>query len=323
MTEALRPNRSMPEDIIPEIQRLENCGIRDFNIRRFRNSMQNYRQSLRLMNRSQRRIRRPIHKGSPYYMIGLCYTGLNDHNRALRYIVLAYIEDTLNVNFGEEDEADRMPAARVLRDYYGIQIAILREIKELVNGVKEAGNWTQIFRPENLLCILEQRTGIDRNNLVPQLTRPPPRVPRRQPFGFPQPWERRVFIGGNYQTHMPIIRHIERIVAECGYTPVVAFDVDIPRENTHDFTILLLHTCGYAIFEISTPAGQLMEIERTQDYANNVLLFFSRIEPDAPPSPYVTTMLQTMTQFGERLRIEGYEVPDDMEPIISDFLPQL
>ena len=46
-------------------------------------------------------------------MIGICYSVTNQHNQALRYITLAYIEDTLNVAFDHEDDADTKRNKRV------------------------------------------------------------------------------------------------------------------------------------------------------------------------------------------------------------------
>jgi hypothetical protein len=271
---------------------------------------------LEILNKAQEQIRRPIHKGAPLHMVGICYAATNQHDQALRHITLAYIEDTLNVAFDHEDEADRAPAAQMLRDFYGVRMEILRTIKQIANEAKKAGEWSNMFDPGTLLHRLEERLNIDGNTLTRQLVRAPPEIARRQPFGFPQPLEQRVFIGGNYQTHMPVIRHIEGLVSSLGYTPIVAFDVDIPREHTHHHTLLLLHTCRHAIFEISSPAGQLMEIERTRDYEDNVLLLYSRISPDSAPSPLVSTMIQTVGA-----RTEGYANLSDIDRIVRDFLP--
>jgi hypothetical protein len=250
-------------------------------------------------------------------MIGLCFSVTNQHNRALRYFALAYIEDTLNAGFNLEDEADATPAARTLRDFYGIRIEVLRTIKQISNAAKQASQWSRTRHPEELLRRLENRMNIDAGNLAGLLTHNPPQFGRRQPFGFPQSWERRVFVGGNYQTHMPALRRIERRVNSLGYTPILAFDVEIPRELTHHHTLLLLHTCGYAIFEVSSPSGQLMEIERTQDYDNQVLLLYSRRTPRAAPSPLVSSMVQTAG-----LRMEGYVELADIDRIIEEFLQQ-
>jgi hypothetical protein len=86
--------------------------------------------------------------------------------------------------------------------------------------------------------------------------------------------------------------------------------------------MLLLHTCSFAIFEISNASGQLMEVERTLDYGTlnygtNVLLLFSRIAPGARPPPSVSSMLQTAG-----LRMEGYAELSDIDPMIRAFLPQ-
>lgn len=317
MTEIPSPDRSLPEDIRQEIARLEIEAVQRFNIRRFDDSRRLYHQMLEVLNVAQKKVERPIHKGTPLHMIGICHTATNQHDQALRYITLAYIEDTLNVAFDHEDEVDRAPAARMLRDFYGLRLDILRALKQIANEAKKAGEWSQIFDPETLLHRLEKKLHVDGDTLTNQLVRPPPQIAPRQPFGFPQPWEQRVFIGGNYQTHMPVIRHIEAVVNSLGYTPVVAFDVEIPRAHTHHHTLLLLHTCRYAIFEISSPAGQLMEIERVRDYENQALLLYSRISPDAAPSQLVSTMLQTAG-----LRTEGYADLVDIDPLIRDFLPQ-
>jgi hypothetical protein len=82
-----------------------------------------------------------------------------------------------------------------------------------------------------------------------------------------------------------------------------------------DRSLLLLHTCKFAIFEVSSPAGQLMEIERTIDYETDAMCLYSRLSDDARPSPYVSSMLRTMD-----IRLEGYTEFPDIDPIISDFL---
>jgi hypothetical protein len=312
------PDRSIPREFKQNISRLSIEASQRFNRRRFDAARELHEQILAVIERAQKSAGRPIHKGAPLYNIGVCFALTNRHNLALRNILLAYIEDTLNVAFGFEDEADRAPAAQMLRDFYGIRMDVLRTQKQIAYEVKQEDRWTAIFDPEELLQTLVERLGIDADNLSTVLTRPPPQIAPRQPLGFPQPWHERVFIGGNYQTHMPVIRHIENIVIALGYTPVIAFDVEMPRNLTHHHTLLLLHTCRYAIFEISSPAGQLMEIERTRDYENETLLLYSRISPDAAPSPLVSTMLQTTG-----LRTEGYTDLSDIDPIVRNFLPKV
>jgi hypothetical protein len=309
------PDRSIPTEFQQEVGNIEIQASQRFNTRHFDGARELFQRILEITVNAQDQVHRPIHKGSPYYNIGVCYALTNHHEQALNNIVLAYIEDTLNVGFGLEDEADRFPAAQMLRDFYAIRMGVMRTIKGFVFEIKEQGQWTTIFDPHVIYHRLVEQIGPEANNLVNLLIRPPPQVPPRQPLGFPQPWEQRVFIGGNYQTHMPVIRHIQNIVILMGLTPVIAFDVEMPRNDTHHRTLLLLHTCRYAIFEISSPAGQLMEIERTRDYGNTTLLLYSRISPEAAPSPLVSTMIQTAG-----LRTEGYAEFTEIEPIIRDFL---
>ena len=321
MSSIILPDRTIPIDIRQNVEKLEIEAITNFNLRRFNEARKLYQQILDLLTQTQNIIKRPIHKGGPLHMIGMCYVVTNHPEQALRYIMLAYIEDTLNVAFAMEYEADTTPAARMLRDFYHLQPVLLQIIKQLAQKAKLKGEWSGILEPIVILQRLEKSEKIDSNNLTRQLTQPASTIPTRQPLGFPQPWDIRVFIGGNYQTHMAVIRHIEKIVLALGYVPVVAFDMDIPRERTHHDTLMLLHTCRYAIFEISSPAGQLMEIERANDYNTEFLLLYSTIEPEAPPSPLVSSMILTMISTTGN-RIEGYAQLSDIDSIISRFLPQ-
>ena len=66
---------------------------------------------------------------------------------------------------------------------------------------------------------------------------------------IPGEYERRVFIGGNYDS-MPGLREIEKFVKDLKFVPVLAYDCNIPRSQVHDYTLLLLHSCKFAIFEI-------------------------------------------------------------------------
>jgi len=300
------PVRSLPADISEQVHEIEFRAITVFNARSFNDSRILYQQILDLIIETQERIGRPIHKGAPLHMIGICYSGENNHLEAIRYITLAYIEDTLNVGYQQENEADNTPAGRMLRNFYRAPPDLLNDIKETVQDIKRRNQWPTILDPNQILSQI-------RPSIVP-----PPQVletPETIPFGFPEPWDNRVFIGGSYHQHMAVIRYIENVVRSLGYTPVVAFDIDTPREMIHHHTLLLLHTCKYAIFEVSSPAGQLMEIERTIDYETPALCLYSGLSEDARPSQYVSSMLRTMN-----IRLEGYAEFSEINPIIRDFL---
>ena len=90
---------------------------------------------------------------------------------------------------------------------------------------------------------------------------------------IPGVYDNRVFIGGNYES-MPVLREISKFVDECGFDPVLAYDCKMSKSQIHDETMLLLHNCKFAIFEVTRPSGELMELERVKDYGNITLLVY-------------------------------------------------
>jgi len=73
----------------------------------------------------------------------------------------------------------------------------------------------------------------------------------RQPIGFPQPWEKRVFVGGNYLEQKAIVDLVEEIVLRLGFVPVVMAETLIPPGKTHHHSLMMLHTCRYAVIDVS------------------------------------------------------------------------
>lgn len=77
---------------------------------------------------------------------------------------------------------------------------------------------------------------------------------------------------------------------------------------------MYLHTCKFAIFEVTSPGGQLMEIERAEDYTIIPLILCTEYAADG-----LTQMIQTAG-----LVIKTYrDVDRDILPIIRDYLPRL
>ena len=87
------------------------------------------------------------------------------------------------------------------------------------------------------------------------------------------------------------------------------------NSTTHDASLVLLHTCAYAVFDITVPGGQLMEIERARDYRVEVLLLREALSP-SEQQPRVSEMLSTLGY-----KIEYYSDPRDLSKIIQEFLP--
>ena len=109
-------------------------------------------------------------------------------------------------------------------------------------------------------------------------------------------YEKRVFVGGNYDD-MPTLRKIVNCVREVDYEPILAFNVKkVPKNRIHDFDIALIKLCKYAVFEVSTGNGHMMEIEAAVKSFGTVTFGIYKVRgPNyrkLPPT--VTTMLTTL-----------------------------
>lgn len=106
-------------------------------------------------------------------------------------------------------------------------------------------------------------------------------------------------------------------VIQSNYTPVIVGDVIIPpTSNVHDVSLLLLHTCSYAIFDVTVPAGQFLEIERARDYGVNVLLL--RNGPIGH-QPNVSAMITSL--ISAQCQLQVYNNVPHMQVFIRNFLP--
>lgn len=125
--------------------------------------------------------------------------------------------------------------------------------------------------------------------------------------------EERVFIGGNYDIIAPL-KEIYKYVQKVGFTPIFAWYFDAPKDKINEYDLRLLHECKYAIFEVTTAAGHLMELERAaKDYGNIVLLVYNVRDSDnrRPPNG-ISTMIKTL----KRPARFGYATFDELERLI-------
>lgn len=108
----------------------------------------------------------------------------------------------------------------------------------------------------------------------------------------------------------------ELLVLKKGFEPVVADDYLLPQEQTNrEFCLMLLHTCKYAIFDVTMAGGQLIEVERTRDYGTrNPLVIFnaSSLDMDRPLTSGISMLEQNMV---------SYRDPEtDLEPLVEKYL---
>lgn len=129
---------------------------------------------------------------------------------------------------------------------------------------------------------------------------------KQSPDQLPGKFDERVFIGGNY--NIPgNLRAIKGYVKQAGFVPIFPLDdYDIPKDQIHDWDVRLLHNCRYAIFDVSVPAGELMEIERALTFKTKTLLVFQVKESGQKTPEQVASMLRTSGH-----RLQGYSDPSD------------
>jgi len=307
-------DRNFPANVRQMFGAIEQDALIAFYRELYQESINSFRQVLEIVIREQRRSNRAFHKGSIYYYMGRALIGIDDNLEAVRNILYAYVEDVLNQPLNLEDNADRTPAAVFLRDGFIIQLRLLGGIKTVSRRVKESSqSWLHAFDPEPLLNEALSRMNVAPANILSLCERQNLRI-GPVALGFPQPRGRRVFIGTNYDSHAHLIPEMRIAVMMRNYIPVLTRDVVVPQNtNVHDVSLVLLHTCGWAVFDVTNPAGQVMEIERARDYGVNVLLV--RSDPASHP-PHVSQMISSLGY-----RLETYRDVNVLRQVIGNFLP--
>jgi hypothetical protein len=131
----------------------------------------------------------------------------------------------------------------------------------------------------------------------------------------PGTFDKRVFVGGNYD-FLATLRKICDFIRSTGFTPIMAWDFNVDFRRIHDYDLRLLHQCKYAIFEETSPAGELMELERTRDYGVISFAVYQVRDRDtkrqSPPSQ-ITGMATT---YG--IALVGYSTFEQLERFIRD-----
>ena len=132
----------------------------------------------------------------------------------------------------------------------------------------------------------------------------------------------RVFVGGSYHSEMRSrLDGIKTAVREAGFFPIVADEVSLQNtSDIHHETMVLLHSCRLAIFELSRPSRAFMEIERVADYGTQTLILFN-----APKESEYTgsRMLSTfVAEHQKAVRMVSYLQPQAAQRTISKWLAQ-
>jgi hypothetical protein len=307
-----------PLELIEEIQHPLREGQILLGTRQFDQAKQAFRQmyEIYLDWQGQRNVR--YHKGLPLYNEGFSALMLGRPDVGLFLVVLAYIEDLLTYG---PDNADRLPAGQLVNLGYRLSPDFLRHLKTVVATAEQVG--APIDRPESLLAEALKEQGVSAEEqamgtaLLAHAETQPQVIKSPLPDNLPGRWERRVFVGGSYPEQMVPINHIRRVIVESGFQAIVASDYDMPKNEIHQRTLIMLHDCRLAVFDITSQGGQLMEIERLRDYQIVPLIVYGTGDPVRPPA--VSSMLRTLLQQPD-YELKSYTTMDELGEHARDYL---
>jgi hypothetical protein len=260
----------------------------------------------------QSKYRQRFHKGYPIHNIGYTLYRKNKVEDALKYFILAYIEDLISAE--SENEADSTPAGRMLIEGYGLDPNLLSVLKQKVQKLKKQNNIP--LTPEEVLQEKEaERAYESYKDVGTRFILVETQEEQRRPFAkFESDWEKRVFVGGSFGLYNTL-DHIARIVRRLGFDPIVSLNFLTPQGvETHQKCLTLLHCCKYAIFDLSEQAGQLMELERVKDYDIKALVIWPKNKEHA-----VTQMLKTLSP-SKGIEYKSYVTNEDIDKVVQEFL---
>jgi len=271
----------LPPDLLRQYQRISGEGAVHQRMLRLKEANESFKELYELLLEKQPTDGR-YHKGGPLHLRGITYLYQENPNLAIRYFILAYIEDLLSKKLGEINRAEAEPAALTLRGF-GFKETYLTKIKKKIVDARKQNRLVQ--DPSTILNDLEQKSNLS------SLCRNIPKLSQKRPLGSIQSdWSKRVFVGGNYNNPATLYAIKETILRE-GFDPILAIEFDIPESKIHHHTLMLLHSCRLAVFDVSFEGGHLMEIERLRDYGVECLLVYGSF--DQTP-PRVSAMLKTI-----------------------------
>jgi hypothetical protein len=231
------------------------------------------------------------HKGGIYHQIGYCLFLQKKTEDALLYFEAAFIEDCVS-----EYEATRLPAFFNLHNVYRISAA---QLFKLVSKIKSDIVGNIPLNPEIYLT-----NYIDSGNKLEST-----KVNKAK----------NVFVGGNYK-NIALLRYIEDKVYDVGFSPILAINFEVKKEDIYTHAMALLQDCGSAIFEITFDAGHLMEIERAINTnlfsKENMLLLFQK--RDDITEHYITKML-----LGVQVKPIGYMKIEELSEKVKAFLNEI
>lgn len=194
---------------------------------------------------------------------------------ASKKILYAYCEDALSTELGNESKADQELAGRVLRSLADVDglLASIRSAAETAktqDAVPPTPNELFDQATKNRISGKNDASGVA-ETVKEKLTQ------KRQLEELDVTGDPRCFVGGNYFDGHNLTDIID-IVRAARHDAIFVYDFQVPSDQVHDLSLRLLSRCSTAIFEVTSPAGQLMELERCTDYNITPLILRQTME---------------------------------------------
>lgn len=205
------------------------------------------------------------HKGGEVHNMGICKLILMSPLESLNYFILGYIEDVLSTKAESGAQPEDAPGAKTLENIFHLTNEQFNLIKSFV--VETIGEKGLIQNPKVVLNKLDKSGA--KKSMEKEARKFHPTIKRVvRPFeNIPGKWEERVFVGGDYVDYFYVINMLKPLISINKYIPIIPYEFEKPDEmSIREHSLLLLHNCKHAMFDISGRGGHLMEIERIFDY---------------------------------------------------------
>lgn len=310
---------TIPVEIRPELDSRRRRAAEAFERREWVSAADRLNEVYQFLLDQQERYDTRFHKGWELHNGGVALLLSGQVASGLRRILLAYAEDCISADPGAENAADQGLAGEVLRQF-GTSKSLLSTIRSAITRQKVAG---QVPRnPDRIVDEASEPGWAEfqivtvqeaQQQLAQQAEKREEASTRTIENDLDLPFERRCFVAGNYFDHWPTLQEIKKFVGEGGFDPVFVGDFDIPDSLIHHHSLLLLHLCHKAIFEVSGPAGQLVELEKCRDYEIEPMVVVATKQGH---DPTVSKMVSTMGGVD----VSGYSTLAELRDIIFEYL---
>lgn len=312
--QAKQPNPfDFPVDLSEKYRETEQNFYSLLEAGRFREASNSWEDLYKQFLDRQKILGHRLHKGGIVHNLGIVALLANNIELSFKNFMMGFAEDVASQAQGFAGEAEGAPGAQNLKTFFGVDKALFNLVKRIVEErvANEKFNDPRLIFQEFWKTQIETKDLKDR---IEQLEKTPFVINKRYTINqMPHVWNKRVFIGGNYSgDRLKNLFEIKKAVIRNGYIPIMALEFNDLEPSVHDHSLLLLHNCKYAIFDVSKDSGHLMEVERTFDYRTRTLFVYEEI-PEYRMTAMITSLGKELKKFSSNEELRRF-VDDFFQP---------